>query len=515
MRRIALPLKTAVMRMYTSRFLRQSLPWQLTLVVVLGLFFSYLSLTKYPPVFIDEPWYANAAWNWLTSGNNFDPAHWPARPPALWAWVVSFALLGLGLFQARLVSWLFGSLLLLAVTWVGRKSYTTIVGLLAALLIALSWPFATASHYARPDIVLAALVMAALGVVLSALEKERWWLHLIAGLLIGSGADVHLNGAVMGIGLALLYPSAYGRKVLRKPGTWLFVIGAVLAFTSLGAPRLLTSQPDAVGVLERAASQIYKPLVMDFSLMNLLRSVLDEFRRYQFFENSLDLALIGAAVVFLLVRRSRVDRMLLTFVGTALVGFVLFVGYKTSLYAILFYPFFMLMVAEVAVSLLRRGSNGTMQRVFVGGLLLMFLFVRVWRTQAAVSGSGDYNYYAITERMRAVIPQDARVVGTPNWWLGLSEYDYVSSLGLTFYRENSGYSLTQAMETMHPDILIVDNWQRRLLRNEGDPALEGMLEFYKLPRQEFEDFLALRGEKLLTFADPWHGAFEIYAIDWE
>ncbi len=94
------------------------------------------------------------------------------------------------------MAWLFGGLLLLATFWVGRRSYGTIVGLLGTLFLVPRVPYLQSGHYARLDVVLAALVMAAFGGVWTALEKERWSLHAAAGLVTGIGADVHLNMGV-------------------------------------------------------------------------------------------------------------------------------------------------------------------------------------------------------------------------------------------------------------------------------------------------------------------------------
>jgi hypothetical protein len=43
-------------------------------------------------------------------------------------------------------------------------------------------------------------------------------------------------------------------------------------------------------------------------------------------------------------------------------------------------------------------------------------------------------------------------------------------------------------------------WRTRATSQPG-PGFE----LYKLPRKEFQDFLAQHGEKLLEFRDPWHG----------
>jgi len=114
-----------------------------------------------------------------------------------------------------------------------------------------------------------------------------------------------------------------------------------------------------------------------------------------------------------------------------------------------------------------------------------------------------------------IVPPDKRIMGLPNWWLGLADYDYRSILNLTYYHFYNGYSLTQGLEADKPDYLIVDTGLRGLLVDEGAFPSGPGFEIYKLPRRELEAFLAQRGEKKLEFQDPWHGQFEIYKIRWD
>lgn len=494
--------------------------------VVLVMLTHLFSLTSFPPVFIDEPWIANAAWNWLQTGIHFDAMHsgtldqfgyeWVRRPfigDGLWS--VTFSILGLGLLQARLVSWIFGILLLGVLVSVGRRSYGWMTGLLAAFLLSLSLPFLVASHYARLDIVLAAIVMAAYLFALKALDEDRWWAHFLAGLLLGLSLDIHQNGLIFAIGLAALYLSTYRLRFLRKRGSWLCALGGLVGVAYYLIVHILPNPDAYFDLYSFHMTGVQKPPVMALSLRSLLASACGEFGRYDFFTNNLTLALVGASIAYLLARHSKSDRRLLVFVGTTLAGFVLFVGNKTSLYAILFYPFFMLMIAEAFVSLMREGQRPNRGRVFAGGLLALFLFSSAWHYVSPLQQSQKYDYYAITDRIEGMIPLGARVMGLPNWWLGLAGYDYRSSLNLTFRHIYSGQSLHEALAADRPGILIVDRDLRALLVAEGAPPLEGAREYYKLPRQEFESFLAQRGEKLLEFTDSWHGDFEIYAIHWE
>ena len=171
--------------------------------------------------------------------------------------------------------------------------------------------------------------------------------------------------------------------------------------------------------------------------------------------------------------------------------------------------------AETMVSLIRGQKGFDKQRLFAGTLLVLFLISAGIHVIRSNTNNRNYDYYAITERIKPYIPSGARVMGLPDWWLGFSEYDYRSSLNLTYYHFLNDYSLTEGFEEIRPDILILDEDLQALLVEEGAYRANAGFDIYQLPRGEFEDFLALRGEKVEGFWDPWHGWFDIYAIHWE
>jgi hypothetical protein len=218
----------------------------------------------------------------------------------------------------------------------------------------------------------------------------------------------------------------------------------------------------------------------------------------------------------LLYRRSQADRLLLAFSGAVLAAFILLIGNKTPLYAILAHPFFILLVAAAFGSLVRELPRYSKHQVFVAALFVLFLGNSAISIARPIIGNRGYEYEAITEQIKTVIPPDARVMGLPTWWIGLADYDYRSSLNLTFYNHFNGYNLNEALEAVHPDIIILDDGGLgTLLVNEGEILGDVGQEIYALSREEFTSFLAERGEMVLEFTDPVHGRFQIYAIRWE
>lgn len=493
----------------------------LLIMLMLGYHLAYL--VRYPAVHGDEAWNASASWHWLTTGNNFDFIHagpldqfgneWVRRPFIGQApWTLVFWALGLGLFQARLVSWFFGAVVLLLTVMVGSKLYNRLTGLLAALLLSLSQPFLLSAHTARQDMMFTALVLLAFWLVLIAFEKEVGWAHLLAGLSIGLAFDVHLNASLFVLPLAALYLAEYRTGILKQRGTWLVAAGGAAGIAYFSVLHLLPGN-GTFFTLNRFnfALESDLPPIETLNLHHLLGSLRDEVGIYHFYDNGLAFALVGTGLVYLLARHTHEDRRLLVFVGTALLSFVLFRGRTSDMYAIIIYPFFMMIVAAGFVGLLAVPAQPLGQRAFVLMLLLLFAVSSIRHVARPFSEYKNYDYGGITTQIDAVIPPNARVVGLPTWWLGLADHPYLSSLNLNYYNFFNGTSLQEGMEMMRPDVVIVD------------PVLRGALEadeftpvpYWGVPGQEFDQFLKRQASLVATLDTPVHGLIEIYAIHWE
>ncbi len=487
---------------------------------------SLLCLTTYPAVFIDEPWYSNTAWNLVTKGVNFDSMFTGALDqwPAYWVrWplignlplAAAFSIGGLGLFQARLTSWLLGIVLLALVFALGRRLYSTLTAALTTTLLGLSYVFLQASHYARVDIFLACAITAALYLFVVGVQDNKRWAFFVAGLITSLSVDIHMNGALFAISLSTLFIVVYGKQVLRTRFTWYFATGAGLGLIYYLGVHIIPNPATYFEISRGWQGSMMRPPLATLNPIAILQSLVAEIGRYHFFDYGLDFALIGASGLFLSARRNKLDRLLVIFIGTAFILFVLLIQSKHDIYAILFYPFFLLMVAETLISLLRGSRKMEPQWLFTVAILMLFIFNSAIHIARPIAENRDYDYYAVTNQIRADIPAGARVMGLPNWWLGLADYDYRSVMDLTYYHFFNNYTATQSLETVHPDYIVVDTGLRGLLMDQVGFTSKPGFSMYDLPRGEVEDFLAQRGHKIDEFVNPWHGTFEIYKINWD
>ena len=510
-------------RVISSRFIGQikledSWPLKITFLalIILILGAHLITLTTYPPVFVDESWNSNSAWTWLRTGNHFDSIHtgpldqygyqWVRRPLlGDLPWVVIFAQFGLGLFQARFVSWIFGCLLLLVVGRIGWRLYGSLTGLTSALFLSLSPVFIQASHWARPDILLATVILLAFLFAIIAFQSGNLWSHFLVGLLAGISLDIHQNGLLFIPGFIAIYLLKFNKKIFQK-GSLFAVLGGAIGILFYLVVHYFPN-PDVFWKL--FSFSFSGPHISPFGNLNpidVLKSIRGEVGRYHFYENNLDFALIGASITYLLARRSASDKILSLFVGVTFISFVFISGKKVDHYAILLYPLFMLIVSEAILSQLARGNNLLPTRIFFLVIMILFLLNSIIHFSRPVNDAKNYDYYRVTKNMNSVIPSSAKVMGSPLWWLGFSDHDYISTFNFSFYKHFNNYSVYNVIELESPDFLIVDEILRGQMYAlpESDP--------YFLSGEEFENLLNNFGEMVLEFDDPYHGSIEIYKI---
>ncbi|MEA3335292.1 MAG: glycosyltransferase family 39 protein [Chloroflexota bacterium] len=515
----------------------------LTITVIL---IQFVFIDRFPAVHVDEPWNANRAWHFIQTSDpttTIDVGPFPdgkglgTLPLALLIRTVPSRFLGLGLVQMRLASVFFGGLLLFGTFLVGRLMYQPSTGLLALIMVGLSQVFLQTSHRGRPDIIAAAFIVVAFACMWKGWRSDKWVWHLVAGAVVGLSGEVHLNGILLGVAIALCYPVFWGWGFWRRRGFWAFIIGAVsgaivvfliglavgarpeeTGFATLlaGLRYLLPGIEAGTSLPIHGLAGTHRPPIMELSPTLLIQSFLAELHyRYAFRHHPLTMMLVGVSLLFLLARRDRPDRVLLVFLGVSFALFVLLVSNKASYYAILFYPFMLLAVAALFVALLTQ-SNRPGLRSLVAGVIILFLVFLAARQSWTLFRSRNYDYIAITEEIREVLGDDAKVMAMPTWWLGLSNYDFRSTFTLSDYHFMQGYTLTDGIEASEPDYIIVDEILRdRLLDDDGFVSTGLGSGFFKLPRKEFHSFLAQRGEKQLEIEDPWHGLIEVYQIKWD
>jgi 4-amino-4-deoxy-L-arabinose transferase-like glycosyltransferase len=449
--------------------------WLLVAAIAAYLLANVPYLVSWPAVHGDEGREMNAFW--VASGidpsaRTLDPVH--AHDPLYKGGLqglstgISFRLFGLGLFQGRLVSLVWGGLLLWLTFLAGRRLYGPAAAAVAVLFLAVSQPFLVSSHLVRPDIVVAALVMAALYCALRGLQGgDRAW-HLLAGLMLGLSFDVHPNTLAFIPMVGLCYVLCFGRRTFARAESWLFAAGLLVGVLYYLSVRVLPDTGHYLDAFRYWVGVDKRPPALAARGAPALQAEL--WRWDQYFAGRLVELVLLATGVLAALWRSISARRLDPLLGGLLVAFAVFVvlvSNKTEFYMILFFPALILLLAAAIAALGPPVGPGLAPRIVAAGLLVALAvgamgFEDNFRDIVeAASNFQDRDYSALTEELQASIPAGARVVAPPIYWIGLSRppyyLDYVDIYVWERIRRERSISWPEFLRDIGPEYVILDS----------------------------------------------------------
>ena len=476
--------------------------WLLVGAIVVYLLVNVPFLVAWPAVHGDEGRELNAFW--VASGidpsaRTLDPVfrHDPLYKGGLQglSTSVSFRLFGFGLFQGRLVSLIWGGLLLWVTFLAGRRLYGPAAGAFAALVLAVSQPFLVSSHMVRPDVVVAALVVAALYCALRGLQDGgRPW-HLLAGLALGLSFDVHPNTLAFMPMVGLCYLLRFGRRVLAAPESWLFGAGILIGGLYYAGVRIVPDPRHYAEAFGYWVGVDKRPPILALGPVAAVQAELWRWNQY-FAGRLVELALVAVGVGAALWRVARTRQLdpVLGGVVAAFAVFVVLVSSKSEFYAILFLPLLALLVgaavAELGHSpqafgfapagLLEGAAPG--QRVVAAALAVVLAVAAMGFEDnfrdviEAESSSRDRDYAALTTQLQGYVPPGSRVVAPPVFWIGLAEppyyVDYVDFYVWERLRRERSVSWPEFLRDVDPDYVILDSKAKSDVTNRARNFME-------------------------------------------
>lgn len=330
------------------------------LILLIGL--HVLTLTHFPPVFVDEAWNASRAWGFIHTGKNLGtldaglfekyPAYniyFPFLPTLFYS-----TLLQLfdppSLLPMRLVSLFFGSILLVCVAIIAKKIAGWRMAMLAVAATALSSTFSYSSHLARMDIMTAAFGLAAAALYWRN-NHAKIWLSGLSGLLAALAVEIHLHGAVYAPAIGMLYVVDSRGKFWRQKHFWGYVAGGVLGALIYLFIHVLPSPASYQEITKILFSATHTPNLFtgDFHI------ILQGFR---------DLAgplvvlyikwlpFIGWLIYLAIKNHIQPDIRLVTLTTCLMIGFALLIRNKFAYYMILFTPAIDLLIVNVVAQVL-------------------------------------------------------------------------------------------------------------------------------------------------------------------
>jgi 4-amino-4-deoxy-L-arabinose transferase-like glycosyltransferase len=481
------------------------------------------SLLRFPAPFVDEAWLVSRAGAFVQTGRAFGPldAGIADRFEGYWTynqWFItlvhslSIRLYGTpDLLPVRIVSLVFGLILLAAIYAIADRLGGQRLGWLSVFLVGLSVPFLYSAHLARYDIVTAAFGFWAVALYFN--RRNSFWPGLLSGACVGLAFETHTYGLLYAPVILVLYFWDYGWAMFRQRHFWGLVVGGMLGLLFYAALHILPYAQTFQVISQLAYAGTRTPPLFTFSVWVVLGAIVGEARMIASFYHVLTVILLWA-VASLLRKHSKRDQVLLVLASVLVLMHALAVRSKLPFYAILVTPATDLLVAAVLLDFIQQPWQGRwadyVSRTLVWGLAIGAIAIS-W---SVVGQDAWPAYQAAQSRINQSIRPGDSIMSTQVYWFGLRDHVYYSWELLYIYpRYAPGSTLEDSFREFHPDVFIIDKHMNNSIADLG-PQDEAYQKHWLLPRAELEDFLGRHAQLVDAFDHDYYGPIRVYRINW-
>jgi 4-amino-4-deoxy-L-arabinose transferase-like glycosyltransferase len=499
------------------------------LFIVVLLVFSVIihasTLLRFPPVYIDEGWNGSRAWSFIQTGKPFSsydagvvenfPGYWTYFP---WLFALLQALVlrpfqTPGLLPLRMLSLASGIALIYFLYVIGSTLRSRTYGLLAALLVAISWPFFASAHLARPDIFAATFGYLAIALTLSN-DPPRLWRSLVSGLCVGIAFEMHPNGAIFGFVILALYLVDKGRNIIVNRQFWMFIGGTGLALLGYAAVHIFPYPQTYFDLYFKYNNIVFlfdhTPPILTFRLDKILQSIQTLFVAFFNFQPTGLISIIW--LLYALVKSpTSAQKKLVILCLMVLASSVLFFKPVNFYYAIIYSPVVDLIVAWIILDFINIKSNSTIHNMIRYGLVSVLLLAMSGFVYSHIQVPITNNQ--VESQIRTVLRPGETILSVQTYWFGLYDHTNYSWENLIYYRRfypNS--SLAEAMKAIQPNIFIIDGNMEKYLIDEPANLIQPDDEY--ISRPELMNYLSEHADMIAEFDDIYYGQHRVYRIRW-
>lgn len=487
------------------------------------LFHSW-SLMRIPAPFVDEAWLIARAWSYLNTGQNFGQldigffdhfdGYWTFFPLIqTWIYLPTLYIVGApSLVAGRIVSLFIGILLLVAVFWIGKHLNGYRLAIIGVILVSLSWAFRDASHLARPDIISATAGYAAIALYLNN-KSDRWWISLIAGLLTGISFEFHPNGMLLFFPvMGILFLRDNGWRLFENRLFWVFSGGVSLSLGLYAIQHILPYPETYKTLINIFSGEAYQPPLFTFQFDEIWHTIIQTsqliLRRFL-----LETILLVWQVIVLLKRKSSSDITLYSLTFTLLLGFSLLIRNKFSYYFIYISPILYLVLASFLDDFIQRPLN----KSFWSRMNFIVVWTAIFSMTTLIllpNSTNQYTEYKVAQKRlnESINPEDV-VMGSQTYWLGLTEYEYLSWENLTYHQYlDPDSSLEDRFQYYQPDIFIIDGHNSQFITD--NPERLPYAGRVSISLTELNMYLDINAKLIDEFQSEGYGLIQIYRINY-
>lgn len=425
---------------------------------------------------------------------------------------ISFALGGVSILSGRLVPLLLGVILLFLTYFLTKYLHDSKAAIFSLLLLAFSETFFFSSHLIRGDIALAVMVLLAFLLLIKGIMENKNIFLFLSGLTIGFGVEAHPN--------ALLFASAMAATILiyqrllfwRNLQLFAFLAGGFVYVIFYFLFWFMPLGSEWFALARHANMQDHPLPVLTYGIFEIFVGEIQRYKDYFFHKYLIVIALVFS-IIFLTLREEKKDLFLLYYLLILFFFFSLFSANKDKVYLITIYPFFCILMSRTFCSLLEVRS-GTWRSWLLKFIIVILLLANLSTIYHRITQNEDHDYDQLIAKIKTLIPERAKILALPSYWIGFNNQTFVSTYALTYYYFIHGNSVYEALQKIKPDIIIIDSFQRSNLVDKGYYGKTHIDQgkMFNLPKREFEAFLAEKTQLLGRIRDRFYGDIEIYKV---
>jgi len=453
----------------------------------------------------DESWYSSTAYTLFHEGkirNGVFPeldieSKADTRPIAMPATLaLAFATFGVGPGQARLPELLAMLTTIPVVFWLGMLLGSPQAGVLAALLTGVDNMVFLGARTVRPEAFVT--FFGALAILLYVLSRQRnsVLLAFLSGIAVGISCNYHSNGLAIAATLGLLLLAEHKFSIWKSRRAWALVLGAVTTLIPFcvwlaGDPVRLQAFRVLYGRGERMTWQavLHSEGIRYADLLGFGNQRLS-FTPFPVPLRLHIVLLIVISIGLLAWKRRDLFWMILALIIPSLLLWPKEVNPTVRYFAVLA-PYFAL-----AVALSFQTINRPRWRLAFACWCALVVVTEIAGNVIVLRQARTANYVACTNRLRSLVPENARVLGAITFFMALHDR--------TYYSWNRT-PLDFAVNKLGVDYLIMND--RVLLHGSGFG-----LDDWKEQREIANSFVRESADLVGRVPDPFYGDLEIYRV---
>jgi 4-amino-4-deoxy-L-arabinose transferase-like glycosyltransferase len=418
----------------------------------------------------------------------------PGMPIALGA---VFGILGLGVWQARLLPLLTAIGAIILTYLLAARLAGPWIGAIASLLLATDSMLFLAARTTRPEAIVTFLNILTFLLFFFAMRRNSWPAALGAGIAAGFAVNFHINGVIAALAMALWAIYEFRFQVWRKPICWVFavsVIAMVLPYVfwinSNPVHQRAYREMQALGtVVQHAPSRLAGEAMRMRDFLGISN------RKLQLpvsVPARAPVAIIIVAGMVVVYRRKRHLFGYLALLLAASHGWWFYLANKNVRYTTVAAPVFAIIVASAAV--LFSTSNRRRQVAILA--CAIYALNQIAGNAYLVYSFHKADYRTVAARLRSAVPPQETVYGANTFWLALHDRRYFS-----YDRSPFDYAMTN----LKPRYLILND--RVLLHGSGFGHDD-----FSDTRLKAAAFVQRHADKTATVSNPFYGNLEIYKV---